>query len=85
MLFFHFFVNQLLERGQGVKNVEDIKAEYDKRLCRLDPKIEEALQKEVKEIQKVKTYELFFSRMGFPPMKHDKLNQVLRQAVVNSA
>lgn len=43
MLFFYFFVSQLLERGQGVKNIEEIKGEYDKRLGRLDPKIEEAL------------------------------------------
>lgn len=27
---------------------------------------------------------MFFNRMGFPPMKSDKLNQVLRQSVLNS-
>jgi hypothetical protein len=43
------------------------------------------LQKEVKEIQKVKSFEIFFNRMGFPAMKLDKLNQVLKQAVKNSA
>lgn len=43
MLFFYFFINQLLERGQGAKDLNEIKKEYDNRLCRLDPKIEEAL------------------------------------------
>lgn len=42
MLLFYFFTSQLLERGQESKNMEEIKNEYDKRYCRLDPKIEEA-------------------------------------------
>lgn len=33
----------------------------------------------------MKTYELFFNRMGYPAMKLDKLNQVLKDAVKNSA
>ncbi|CDW80044.1 ubiquitin-conjugating enzyme family protein [Stylonychia lemnae] len=83
-LLFHFFVSQLLERGQDVKDFNDIKSEYDKRYCRLDPKIEEAFQKEIKAIQKVDSYEEFFQRLGFPSMKQEKLNQVLRQAFINS-
>jgi len=50
-VFFCFFIGQLLERNSGqAKNIEEICAEYDKRFCRLDPKIEEALQKEIKEM-----------------------------------
>ena len=46
--------------------------------------MEDMLQKEVKEIQKVKNYDLFFQRLGFPAMKHEKLNEVLAKSVVNS-
>ena len=34
MLFFYFFISQLLERGQGTKDLAEIKKEYDKRYCR---------------------------------------------------
>lgn len=79
-------MSQLLERNSGQpKDIEDIKNEYDKRICRLDPKVEEVFQKEVKNIQQAKTFEQYFLRMGFPSMKLDKLNQVLKQAVKNSA
>lgn len=50
MLFFYFFVAQLLERGSDQKDLGDVKNEYDKRFGRLDEKIEEELQKAVKEI-----------------------------------
>lgn len=43
MLFFYFFVAQLLERGSDKKDLADIKGEYDKRFGRLDAKIEEEL------------------------------------------
>lgn len=43
-MFFFFFISQLLERNQGLpKNVNDIKQDYDKRLGRLDPKMEDML------------------------------------------
>ena len=33
----------------------------------------------------MKSFENYFNRMGFPSMKLDKLNEVLKQAVRNSA
>jgi len=68
-----------------VKDLEEIKSQYDLRMCRLDPKMEEELQKEVKAIQQINTFDKYFKRMGFPPIKMSKLNEILKQAVRNSA
>ena len=47
--------------------------------------MENFLQEQVKQIQNVNTFEDYFQRMGYPTMKTEKLNQVLKQAVKNSA
>jgi len=84
-MLFAFFIGQILEKGSNKKDLDLLKSQYDQRLGRLDTKIEDELQKEVKAIAEVKSFDGLFRRLGYPPMKLEKLNSILKQAVKNSA
>eukprot|EP01133_Synstelium_polycarpum_P013661 gene13661-16088_t len=83
LLLFHVYFLQHLARPEG-STLDSIGAQYNRLLGKPPPYIRDNLQKAVKEIKCVRTWDEFFSKIGLTPPSESDLAEWLKRSVGNS-
>eukprot|EP01132_Coremiostelium_polycephalum_P000614 gene614-763_t len=83
LLLFHVYFLRNVARPAG-SSIEEIMLQYNKLLGRPPPSIRDSLQTEVKQIQRISTWNEFFIKIDVTPPTDDALVEWLRRSVSNS-